>query len=139
VQLNKKKRKEKRKTYREMTIHVVYCCFSCHGARLLSCPLVVMLSPLSFHCCKCLQSTLRAGAHRCGVGVIPLHCRVVPPALHPIVVLLVLVLAVSSPPRPVIIDRLHLQSHPTSNHSKAWGWVPCHPQQRGVGCGWHWQ
>jgi hypothetical protein len=141
VQLNKKKRKEKRKTYGELTIHDTYCCFGRHGACLLSCPLVVMLSPSLFHRCRCPQSTLRAGARRHGVGVIPLCCRVVPPALCPVVVLLVLVLvlAVSSPPRPVIIDRLHLQSHPMSSCLKAWGQVPCHPQQCGVGHGWRWR
>ena len=42
------------------------------------------------------------------VGVILLCCRVIPPALCPVIVLLVLVLAVSSPPCPVVIDRLHL-------------------------------
>ena len=94
---------------------------------------IVMLSPSSFHRHRCLQSTLRAGAHRCEVGVVLLHCRVIPPTLCPIVILLVLVLAVSSPLHPVIVDRLHLRSHPTSSCSKAWGQVPCHPQQHGVG------
>jgi hypothetical protein len=135
VQLNKKKRKEKRKTYGEMTIHDMYHHFGCCGAHLLSCPLVVMSFPSSFHCHRCPQSTLQAGARRCGVGVIPLCCCVVLPTLRPVVILLVLVLAVSSPPHPVVIDRLHLQSHPMSSCSKAWGQVPCHPQQ----CGWHWQ
>jgi hypothetical protein len=68
-----------------MTIHVVYCRFGRRRAHLQVslCPLVVMSSPSSFHHCICPQSTLRAGARRHGVGVIPLHCHVVPPTGQP--------------------------------------------------------
>jgi hypothetical protein len=50
--------------------------------------------------------------------VVPLH----PPALRPVIVLLVLVLAVLSPPHPVVIDRLHLRSHPTVARRHGGGW-----------------
>ena len=58
-----------------MMICVAYCHFG-HLQVSLLCPLVVVSSPLLFHHHRCSQSTLQAGAHRHGVGVIPLHCCV---------------------------------------------------------------
>jgi hypothetical protein len=86
VQLNRKKKKKK--TYGETMIHNVYRCFSHHGACLLSCLLVVMLSPLivPLLCCSSHPVSCHhpAGA---GAGSVvtspPCHHKQAAPAIPP--------------------------------------------------------